>query len=474
MWLRSSVCLVLVLALGLLFAGCGNRPDPTPSAVDTSPGDVSDTPATPTTPAVAPAAPEIDPDREVAALVNGYPAYRDEVQGVKNSILNQYAQAYAQFGMDISMLLAGSDGHVFELGIEAEALMQVVQMVLTQQEADRRGIAITDAMVQEEFDSQFADFLAAYGWTEDDLALFLAEDGRTIDTFKAEAMEYVADQLLAMAVQKAVAGPLEITDEQLNEYFIENKANYDVVEKIRASHILVDTLEEAEEIMAALSAGGDFAQLARERSIDTGTGARGGDLDWFERGRMVTAFEDAVFALAVGELSGIVETEYGFHIILLTDRTEPSVAELADVIDQVRADLEDELSYEAAVAWYEETYDSAEISIHDPLLNATVQQRENLDLAIEILEAEMTAGTSEDAYLPYVLGTFYETKMTDAIDERTTTEDEETVGRLTSLIDEVGAKALAAFGKAQEAFPDDPTIQSKLTQIEALLQPADD
>ncbi|MDE1855871.1 MAG: peptidyl-prolyl cis-trans isomerase [Candidatus Micrarchaeota archaeon] len=85
-------------------------------------------------------------------------------------------------------------------------------------------------------------------------------------------------------------------------------------EKIRCAHILVEKLSLAEEILKKLKEGGNFSQLAEQYSID-GSRRRGGDLGEFGRGMMVKPFEDAAFALQKGEISGIVKTQFGYHII---------------------------------------------------------------------------------------------------------------------------------------------------------------
>ncbi|MCK5827640.1 peptidylprolyl isomerase, partial [Candidatus Bipolaricaulota bacterium] len=411
-----------------------------------------------------PAISAIDPSQEVIALINDDPAYRDKFEAAKDALLNQYAQTYAQFGLDIGQLLTGPEGRVFELGVEAESLMQIVQLILTKQEAANRGIVISEEEIQVEMDSQYDDFLIGQGWTEADLALYLTEQGRTVESFKEDVMEYIANQMLATAVQAAMVGPIEITDEELNEYFLANKSNYETLERVRASHILVDTEEEAEEILAELNDGADFAELARERSTCP-SAASGGDLDWFGREAMVPTFDEAAFGLAVGGISGIVATEFGYHVILLTDREDASSPELADVRDQVREDIEDERRYAAALTWYESMYNSAEIIIHDPLLDAIVQQREDIDAAIAILEQTQIDGTSDDTYLSYVLGTLYESKLTDAIDERTTADSADTAD-LDAQIETLRAQTLAAYQQALEANPADAaTIQGKIAEI---------
>lgn len=90
--------------------------------------------------------------------------------------------------------------------------------------------------------------------------------------------------------------------------------------KVDASHILVEELELANEVMTKLSEGGDFAELAKEHSKDPGSGSNGGALGFFTKGKMVPEFEAAAFSTPKGEISPIVQTDYGFHIILVNDR----------------------------------------------------------------------------------------------------------------------------------------------------------
>lgn len=117
-------------------------------------------------------------------------------------------------------------------------------------------------------------------------------------------------------------------------------------EQVQASHILVATADEAAAVLKRLEAGEDFATVAQEVSLDTGSAAQGGDLGWFPRGAMVEPFEEASFALEPGELSEPVETDYGFHIIRVQDKAvrplDPSWAQLRqqELFDEHLAELE--------------------------------------------------------------------------------------------------------------------------------------
>lgn len=115
-----------------------------------------------------------------------------------------------------------------------------------------------------------------------------------------------------------------VTEVEAKAVFDKQMAAVPPVEEAHARHILVEKKEEADEIVAKLKEGGDFAALAKEKSKDPGSGANGGDLGYFAKGQMVKPFEDATFALKPGEVSAPVQSQFGWHIIRLEDkRTRP-------------------------------------------------------------------------------------------------------------------------------------------------------
>jgi peptidyl-prolyl cis-trans isomerase C len=108
----------------------------------------------------------------------------------------------------------------------------------------------------------------------------------------------------------------------------------------RARHILVDTKEQAEAILASLKKGGKFEDIAKKQSKDPGSGANGGDLDWAAAGNYVKEFSDAMVALAKGQVSGPVQSQFGFHIIRLDDVREAQLPSLEDVKPQIAQQLQ--------------------------------------------------------------------------------------------------------------------------------------
>jgi peptidyl-prolyl cis-trans isomerase C len=126
----------------------------------------------------------------------------------------------------------------------------------------------------------------------------------------------------------------EITDEDLQAEYDALYAATDPVEEFNASHILVESEEEAQALIDALAEGADFAELAAENSIGP-SGPNGGQLGWFTAGMMVPEFETAVFDLEAGEVSAPVQTQFGWHVILLTDTRDQA----PPALEEVRAEL---------------------------------------------------------------------------------------------------------------------------------------
>jgi len=208
------------------------------------------------------------------------------------------------------------------------AVEGLITYELVNQEAQKKGITVTDADLNRELDvikksmgseEAFQQALVQYKMTEDDLH---------------------ADLLEQAQLRKLLSSQISITDEDIKNYYDQNKASFSTEEQVRASHILVETKEEADAIVKQLKEGADFAALAKEKSLDTGSAANGGDLDFFGKGAMVPEFEEAAFALKVGDVSEPVKSDYGYHIIKVTDHVEAS----SPTLEEKKADITDTLT----------------------------------------------------------------------------------------------------------------------------------
>ena len=145
----------------------------------------------------------------------------------------------------------------------------------------------------------------------------------------------IKDILARSVVNKYVTERSSITEDAIRKHYEATKDEYTVGEQVTASHILVQTDSEAQEVLKELKQGKDFADIARARSLDS-SAPQGGDLGTFGRGDMVPDFEKVAFALKVGELSAPVHTQYGYHIIKVTQRTPARTKPLDEVKEDVR------------------------------------------------------------------------------------------------------------------------------------------
>ncbi|MCL5022808.1 MAG: peptidylprolyl isomerase [Nitrospirae bacterium] len=139
--------------------------------------------------------------------------------------------------------------------------------------------------------------------------------------------------LISLMLEKEIEDKAKVDDKDVKDYYEKHKAELTTGNQMRASHILVKTEDEAKKILDQLKKGGDFARIAREKSIDSGSAKNGGDLGFFSKGQMVPEFEKAVFSLKEGEIAGPVKTQFGYHIIKVTGKKEGKVVEFDKVKD---------------------------------------------------------------------------------------------------------------------------------------------
>jgi len=155
--------------------------------------------------------------------------------------------------------------------------------------------------------------------------------------------------VIAKLIKAEVEDKLKVDEAEIGRFYDEHKGNFKTRELWRASHILVSTEEEAKAVEAQLAAGAPFEELAKKHSIDA-TASRLGDVGYFRKGQVAPEFERVCFELKVGETSGIVKTQFGYHIIRLTDKRGQSV----EPLENVRVAIETELKKQKRSALFDE------------------------------------------------------------------------------------------------------------------------
>ncbi len=240
--------------------------------------------------------------KDVAATVNGKDI---SIEDYEREYKMQAQQAMAQYGEDFLTQKTQDGKQTMGEMMRQNTLDNLVRFEIYKQDAESKGIKISDKDVDAEFDKM----VKMYGG-EEKLQAALKENNLTEEKMK----EYTKTNLLMQQYQEKMMKEMEPTEKELKKYYDDHKDEFKTAE---ASHILVKTKEEAEAIKKELDGGADFAKLAKEKSLDTGSAQNGGSLGQFTPGQMVKEFDEKVFSMKPGEISDPVKTQFGYHIIKL-------------------------------------------------------------------------------------------------------------------------------------------------------------
>jgi peptidyl-prolyl cis-trans isomerase C len=236
-----------------------------------------------------------------------------------------------------------------------EVLGQLIAYRLLTQEATTQGLDASEGEIDAELALAQARFPSAEVFEQ-----ALAEQETTLDSFRTETRRQIA---VGRLIEAEVTSKVVVTPEDVTAFYEENPEEFEEGAQVQASHILIAVAtgaedavraaarERAEQLLVDINAGSDFAALAREVSDDPGSGAMGGDLGFFGEGAMVPEFEQAAFTLQPGETSGLVETQFGYHIIRVVERLAPQAIPLNDVRVQLEQFLQGRNQQDATQAY---------------------------------------------------------------------------------------------------------------------------
>jgi len=324
----AVICLAFSLATTFTQAADSTKPDDksdAPKAADSAKPDA----ATPAKPIVLP-----DP----VAVVEGAPISKSELEQAFNTALTQAGKKAGDIPDDQKMQ-----------GYQEILNEMIIEKLVTSRSAKEE---VTDA----EVDQGLAKFKAQFP-SEDQLNEELKQAGQTIDKIKENIRVSLKQEKW---IESQITGKDTVTEADAQDFYNKHPELFKMPEQVRASHILIAVPEgakpeevaakekQAKEIAAKVKKGDDFAKTAKEVSEDPGSKANGGDLDFFSRDRMVPEFADAAFKMKKGDISDPVKTQFGFHIIKVTDKKEARTVPFAEVKDKVLAYLKDS-KHKAAV-----------------------------------------------------------------------------------------------------------------------------
>lgn len=196
------------------------------------------------------------------------------------------------------------------------------------------------------------------------MAMAAKKKGLDKDPEMKRKIEFLGDQVLARSLAESTVGQIKVSDEEITKFYNDNKDKFSVEYRIKLRHILVDGEAEAKAILADLKKGGDFSKLAQEKS-KCPSSQKGGDLGWVTKGMMVPEFEKAAFGLKKGQMSDVVKTNFGYHIIINDDEEAAKQRELPEVKDMIVKQIQGEKGEEAVGKLIEQVKKDYPVTFND-------------------------------------------------------------------------------------------------------------
>lgn len=242
---------------------------------------------------------------KVAAKVNGEPIYVDEVENTY-ARLQGAEKAYVTKGTILGLII---DNKL--LLLEAKSL----GFGATDDEISAMVNAYRSYMPEGRFDSD------------------VGNDPKKLEQFKSE----VSDNIIMQKYLISIMPQIDVSNDEISAFFAQYSQMFSG-DMVKASHILVDTEAKALDLLNQIKNGTDFAEIAKANSLD-GSAAAGGDLGWFGRGATVAEFEAAAFNLSIGEVSDVVQTQFGYHLIKVMNKTSLRAPELSVVAPLIKASM---------------------------------------------------------------------------------------------------------------------------------------
>jgi peptidyl-prolyl cis-trans isomerase C len=188
------------------------------------------------------------------------------------------------------------------------------------------------------------------------------------DSDVLEQIKKMTEQILVQAlIEKEILDKVDVNDEEVPKYYEQNKDSFTEKEQVHLYNILLETEEEAQDILEQLKAGGDFSEIAIEKSTGP-SAAQGGDLGYLSKGTIIPEIEEVIFALEMEELSEVVKTDFGFHILKITEKKPETVKTLEEVKEEIIQNLLPTKQKEAFENLLEELKGKAEIEINEEVL----------------------------------------------------------------------------------------------------------
>jgi peptidyl-prolyl cis-trans isomerase C len=302
-------------------------------------------------------APSADDEQSnlVVARVAGIPITEQEVLSAIDDLASQQQMSLEQLKHRNTLLFEG-------------ALKNLITIAILKNEVRRQNVTVDKARI----DAQVQQFAKRFPSQEEFLKA-IKDQGIT----EAELRKNIEESLSMQAVIDQAVGDISVTtDEEIQKFYAENPDKFQISEQVRASHILLrvdpnstpeqkaEIRKKLESILADIQARKcTFAEAAVQYSQDSTNSAKGGDLGLFSRGRMVKPFEDAAFSAKPGEISQIVATQFGYHLIQVTERRPARTASLEEAKTAIKEYLDKRSKSKATQEYVKKLNDKTAVDI---------------------------------------------------------------------------------------------------------------
>ncbi len=257
-----------------------------------------------------------EPTVQLVAKVNGKPV-----------TVEDFNRKYSRFTLRFHVPVTESPSAAREL--KMGFLNKLIETELLLQEAEVRGLTVSDEELDREINHLKEDY------PKDTLDEALERIGLKLEEWKEDRKEKL---LIDKLIQREIDSVIHVSDDEIREYYNNNKDKFQQPLMVRARQIVVATEEEAKSLRTKLVKGEDFAKLARLHSLSPDAKS-GGDLGVFAKGQMPEEFDEIVFRYRVGSISKVVKSPYGYHIFKVEDRIRPRLQKIEEVRDQIAAGI---------------------------------------------------------------------------------------------------------------------------------------
>lgn len=292
----------------------------------------------------------------VIAVVNGKPV-----------TLSEFNEREAPLSRQISESYSGADREKRLSDLKKKVIDSLIEDLLLEQEAERSGMKVSERDIDDAID----DVKKQNSLNDETLRAALKREGLTYEAYRVQVKKQIEK---SRVIGQQVRSKVNVTEKDLADYYERNQKLFMKDQEVKVSHILFLVPEKASnseienirkhasDVLEMARKGRDFSELARKYSQDA-SGKEGGSLGFFKRGQILPALEQAAFSLKKGEISDLVRTTYGFHIIRVDDAKEATPEPFDSVKEKIRSTVTSEMMEQRYREWMEELKKTAIIEM---------------------------------------------------------------------------------------------------------------